>query len=262
MSSLPPSISRLLTGGSFQKDAIGKSGSTVLLFSDKVLKIQPDSDDARREYALLRWLQGKLPVPEILAWEIFEGRVFLLMTRVPGEMACSQVYMTDPACQVKLLAQALKALWQVDTAGCPVNCRLPQKLTAARRQVELGLVDVEDTQPGTFGEGGFSSPMELLTWLEEHQPEEDLGFTHGDFCLPNVFFSGEQISGFLDLGRGGIGDKWNDIALCYRSLAHNYSGLYDGKVYPGYDPLLLFQELDMEPDWEKLRYYILLDELF
>ena len=59
--------------------------------------------------------------------------------------------------------------------------------------------------------------------------------------------------------------RWCDIALCYRSLSHNYSGRY--KPIPkdtvsDYDDMLLFRELGIAPDWEKIRYYILLDELF
>ena len=33
-------------------------------------------------------------------------------------------------------------------------------------------------------------------------------------------------------------------------------------THEGYDDMLLFRELCLEPDWEKIRYYILLDELF
>ncbi len=86
--------------------------------------------------------------------------------------------------------------------------------------------------------------------------------SHGDYCLPNIFGIQEKITGYIDLGKTGIADKWCDIALCYRSISHNYSGRYSKKTYSGYDDLLLFHELDIEPNWEKIRYYILLDELF
>ena len=54
---------------------------------------------------------------------------------------------------------------------------------------------------------------------------------------------------------------WEDIAMLYRSLRHNFDGTY-GKVYPGLDPDSFFEELEIEPDREKIDYYILLDELF
>lgn len=65
-----------------------------------------------------------------------------------------------------------------------------------------------------------------------------------------------------DLGDTGIADKWRDISLCYRSLKHNFDGTFGGKVYPDFDPDMLFDALGIEPNWEKLNYYILLDELF
>ena len=64
------------------------------------------------------------------------------------------------------------------------------------------------------------------------------------------------------LGKTGIGDKWNDIALCYRSLKHNFDGTYGGKVYAKFNPDMLFEKLAIKPNWEKINYYLLLDELF
>jgi hypothetical protein len=51
------------------------------------------------------------------------------------------------------------------------------------------------------------------------------------------------------------------FAMLYRSLRHNFDGTY-GKIYPGLDPDSFFEELGIEPDREKIDYYILLDELF
>ena len=86
--------------------------------------------------------------------------------------------------------------------------------------------------------------------------------SHGDFCLPNIFFEGNRLSGLIDLGHGGVGDRYLDIALCYRSLKHNFDGTYGGKVYEDFDPDGLFVHLGIEPNREKIRYYLLLDELF
>jgi Aminoglycoside phosphotransferase len=72
----------------------------------------------------------------------------------------------------------------------------------------------------------------------------------------------EKLSGLIDVGDTGEGDKWKDIALCYRSLKHNFDGTYGGKVYPDFNPDKLFEALGIEPDWDKIKYFILLDELF
>jgi kanamycin kinase/aminoglycoside 3'-phosphotransferase-3 len=60
----------------------------------------------------------------------------------------------------------------------------------------------------------------------------------------------------------GIADKYQDIALCCRSLKKNLAGAYGGSVRGEIDDKLLFDNLGIAPDYEKIRYYILLDELF
>ena len=101
-----------------------------------------------------------------------------------------------------------------------------------------------------------------MDWLEENRPVCEPVFSHGDFCLPNVLLQDGQVAGFIDLGDAGVGDRWRDIALCYRSLKHNFDGTFGGKVYEDFNPDMLFEKLGLEPNQEKLRYYILLDELF
>jgi kanamycin kinase/aminoglycoside 3'-phosphotransferase-3 len=191
-----------------------------------------------------------------------EGVDYLLMTRVTGKMSCDEEYMKNPRLLTRLLAKALQMLWKIDISACPIQWALKEKLEAAKKCVEQGLVDVENTEPGTFGEQGFRDPQELLDWLCAHQPAEELVLSHGDFCLPNIFLEGEHVAGFIDLGRTGVADRWQDIALCYRSLKHNFEGKYNGISYEGFDSGMLFEELGIEPDWEKLNYYILMDELF
>ena len=50
-----------------------------------------------------------------------------------------------------------------------------------------------------------------------------------DFCLPNIFFENDNLTGVIDLGRSGIGNRYNDISLCYRSITHNLNEDYANK---------------------------------
>ena len=155
-------------------------------------------------------------------------------------------------------------MWEIDISSCPCNAsRLTQRLKAAEHNVRNGLVDIENTEPETFGPGGFNGPEELLEWLKNNRPPEDIVLTHGDFCLPNIFAKGKDITGFIDLGKMGPADRWQDIAIAIRSLDHNFDGRYtDGKRIFDFKPQMLLDALDIEFDEEKYRYYILLDELF
>jgi len=259
---LPETIRAMTDGLPYTVQSIGKSGSTVLCFENMVLKIDQDNEAFRSMLQMMQWLQDKLPVPRILSSICTGGKGYLLMSRVPGKMACDREYMQDPDTLVGLLAEALRMLWRVDVSDCPKVHSLADDLAKARYRVENGLVDVDDVEPETFGEGGFESPAHLLRWLEENRPEEELVLSHGDFCLPNVFFENGCVSGYIDLGDTGISDRWRDVALCYRSLKHNFGGKYSAGIHEDLCPDILFEKLGVKPNREKIRYYILLDELF
>jgi len=262
MLDLPAKIRSLIGEGEYIIDTVGKSDSTVILFEDKVLKIQLISEESENEYRIMQWLQDKLPVPQVLGFEKDKKKSYLLMTRVPGEMACTDKFMKNPEQLTAMLAEGLQMLWKTDISNCPCIYNLEKKLQMAKYNVENNLVDVDDAEPDTFGENGFKNPGHLLEWLINNKPEEELVLSHGDFCLPNIFLSDGKVSGYIDLGRTGIADKWQDIALCYRSLLHNFDGKYSGKAYKGFHEDMLFEKLGIEPNWDKIRYYILLDELF
>lgn len=258
---LPESIRIHVDGRPLQPERIGMSGARVELLENMVLKIEPRDAESDNSLAMLRWMEGRVPVPKVVAEETDGGIRYLLMTRLQGKMACDPYFLVRPGELVKCLADGLRLLWSVDISGCPCDQRLERKLYLARRQVEQGLVDLDNVEPETFGAGGFSSPADLLRWLETHRPEEEPVLSHGDYCLPNVFFRDGAISGFLDLGRSGIGDRYNDIAICWRSLRDNFNGTH-GYSDPDFDPDILFAELGIQPEWEKIRYYLLMDELF
>ena len=261
MNALPQVIQDAVRGQVYTRNTTGLSGAGVLMFDDMVLKIAPDDQTSRREAQMTGWLQGKLPVPQVLHTAVENGMSYLLMSRLPGEMCCDERYMTRPDVLTSLLAEGLKQLWQVDTRDCPCRFSLDDRLLLAEDNVRHGRCEVELVEPDTYGPGGFRDPEHLLQWLKDHRPPMDPVLSHGDFCLPNILLEGDAVSGFIDLGRCGIADKYQDIALCYRSLCHNFDGTY-GLSYPGFEPMMLFRELGIDPDWEKVRYYRLLDELF
>ena len=262
MIDIPDNIKNLIREEKYSIDDVGMSDSKVIVFDDKILKIPNTSEEAENEFRVMEWLQGKLPVPKVLGYEKDDKNTYLLMTKVPGEMACADKFLKDPDQLTTILVAGLHALWQVDINSCPCNWNLERKLQKAKYAVANNLVDIEDAEPDTFGENGFENPNHLLEWLLSNKPEEELVFSHGDFCLPNILIENGEVSGYIDLGRTGISDKWQDIALCYRSLLHNFDGKYTGKQYQGFYAEVFFEKLGLEPNWEKIRYYILLDELF
>ena len=244
--SLPKAIRKYIEGREYTIDDMGKSGSKILIFEDMVLKITDKPCDDKDAVEMMCWLEGKIPAPHVIVFEEDDSYSYLLMTRVRGKVACDKYYLERPKELVPLLSKSVKI----------------RELKKAAYRVENGLVDISDAEPDTFGENGrFKDPEELLSWLKENRPSYEPVLSHGDLCLPNILIENGDISGFIDMGNCGIADKWEDIAMLYRSLRHNFDGTY-GKVYPGLDPDSLFEELGIAPDRKKIDYYILLDELF
>ena len=260
---LPLEIYKEVKDLPYKEDDVGESGSTILLFDDMVLKIEKSSPQADNEYGVMQWLGDKLPVPKVIAFAKENGYNYLLMSRLAGEMSCSNHSLQTAEKTILALADGLKMLWSVDIGSCPYINNLDIKLNNAKYNIENGLVDTDDFNEDTLGEGGFKDVDELYDFLLNNRPEEDLVFSHGDYCLPNVFLKDGKISGFLDLGKTGISDRWQDIALCVRSLKYNICDLFglDESDYRKYKAMF-YSRLSIEEDEQKLRYYILLDELF
>ena len=258
---LPAALADRLADKPCAQNTTGLSGAGVWMFDDCVLKIAPADPNTAREARMMEWLADKLPVPRVLHSCVENGTHFLLMSRLEGEMSCERYYMERPALLTGLLADGLKALWRVDTRDCPCRFSLEDRLLLAEDNVRHGRCETENVEKDTYGPKGFRDPEHLLQWLKDHRPPMDPVLSHGDFCLPNVFFKDNRVSGYLDLGFCAVADRYQDVALCWRSLMHNADGTY-GATYPGIDPDDLFRALGMTPDREKLRYYILLDELF
>jgi kanamycin kinase/aminoglycoside 3'-phosphotransferase-3 len=260
--SLPDSICHLIEGKACKHECNALRGSEIYFFDDCVLKITSGSGEDEGIVQIMKWLEGKIPAPKVIAFEKDKVSQYLLMSKVPGKTACDDSFLSHPAELLDFLSKALKTLWSVDVSDCPRIRDVDVLLSKAKYNVENNLADMDNVEPDTYGKDGFENPQALLNWLYDNKPGFEPVLSHGDFCLSNVLIENGKLSGFIDLGETGVGDKWRDIALLYRSLRHNSGGYYGGKVYPDINPDMLFDALGIAPDRNKLRFYTLLDELF
>jgi kanamycin kinase/aminoglycoside 3'-phosphotransferase-3 len=216
------------------------------------LKTGPKNKGLKKECQNILWLRGRSPVPDIVEWVSWGGYDYLLVSEIPGKMLCDAYYLRNAELAVSVLAEGIRLLHSIDITDCPLNNNLDIKLRDAAMNIKDNRVERGCWESSA---GRFSSPGDLFGYLAENRPaKEELVFTHGDYCLPNVFGEGSLVRGFIDLGRAGIADKWQDIALCIRSLRYNFhTERYDG---------LLLDRMGIPNNTEKLEYYTLLDELF
>ena len=253
MHTLPEAIRRYTAQSPRQTDHIGRSNAQVMLYPDFVLKIRPDTALAHRERTLLQWLNVRIPAPEIIASVQENGKDYLLMTRLPGRMLCDEIYLDDPHSLCTLLSEGMRLLHTADGTGCPVNRRLSVILNECEARLLHGACS-------SHCWNGFASAESMLHYLQTQKPDETLVLTHGDYCLPNILADDCGICGFIDLGGAGLADAYADIALGWQSMMRNVTGFFGGRVRPAPDKRLLFDCMGIVPDWDKLEYYLLLDQ--
>ncbi|WP_075674644.1 APH(3')-II family aminoglycoside O-phosphotransferase [Stenotrophomonas sp. TD3] len=203
------------------------------------------------EIARLRWLQAQgQPAPMVIASAEEAGRRWLLMSALPGhDLASSPT--PAPHHLVELLADALRGLHALPVASCPFDQRLASRLKAAQARVEADLVDADDFDDERLGQSAQQVFAELRATRPDH---EDLVVSHGDACLPNLLAAEGRFSGFIDCGRLGVADRYQDLALAARSLVDNFG---DTRwVAP------LFRRYGVVADERRLAFYRLLDEFF
>lgn len=259
---IPENIKRLVDDKPFYADDIGMSKSDILIFDDMVLKIENHTEQTDKTVEMLNWLADKLAVPKVICYEVKNGKSYTLMSKIMGQITCDEQLMEQVDSTVSLLADGLKMLWSVDISDCPRKLTFADDLKTAQHYLQNDMIDMDAVDFELLNNNGFDSLPQLFAWLCSNIPQSEYVLSHGDYCMPNVLIKNDRISGFIDLGDCAVSDKWKDISMCYISLKNNYSGYFGGKVYHGFSPDILFEKLGIEVDADKLKYYLLLNELF
>jgi aminoglycoside 3'-phosphotransferase II len=213
----------------------------------------------RREADVLRHLAGVVPVPRVIAYVEDSGHAVLRMSGIAGLDASDARLHADPERLAVALAHALRRLHALPVAAhAGFDRRLAVTVAQAEARATAGKVDLDDLDDGREAQ----TLDALVAQLRVTRPRtEDLVPTHGDYCLPNVLFDPDSyaLTGFIDLGRFGVADRHQDLALAVRSLARNlpqgdFSEPFLRAYAEGLDGFVV--------EREKIAFYMLLDEFF
>ena len=254
---IPARWSKTFSGAPIERQTIGESGAEVFrirCINGKHLFVKSEPIGAHselpQEIERLRWMSRlDLPGPTVLDVTTENNRHWLLMNAVSGQDLASANDLSPPQV-ISVLAMALRTLHQVPIETCPFDHSLEQRIAAARSRVSAGLVDeadFDDERQGRTAEDVFT---EMLSTLPETY---DLAVTHGDACLPNFMVEGSSFTGYIDCGRLGISDIYQDLALAARSIERNLGPAW---VAP------FFRTYGVEPDQQRIAFYCLLDEFY
>ena len=118
------------------------------------------------------------------------------------------MYLSDPKRLCDTIAERLRALHETDCSDCPVTDRNASYLALAERNYYSGSYDSSHF-PDSFG---YASAEEAWRVLQAGKSSlNGRVLLHGDYCLPNIMLDNWRLSGFIDLGNGGVGDRHIDL---------------------------------------------------
>jgi aminoglycoside phosphotransferase len=254
---LPTPLAQMISGYKWRQNNAGFSPAKVFRLDAEnkkslYLKISPRSlaHSLLQEKTKLEWLKNRLPVPEVLMFAEDESADYLLLSAIRGADASDASLKADIPRVIEQLTRGLKTIHSLPIENCPFDESNDYKIPLAGKLVENNLVDEDDFDEIRQGRAAADLFQELIAAKPD---DEDLVFTHGDYCVPNIIFENGRLSGFVDWGNAGVADRFQDIALLTRSVIYNFGKEYEKSVYKIYG---------IEPDLEKIHFYRLLDEFF
>ena len=250
---LPDVISKFLEDSIMKEISIGCSDSQVIYISKKVenyyLKMSK-KNQLLNEYQKLTWLKEKLPIPDVITFIQENETDYLITSEVKGDMLCSKYYQDNPLKGIQVLKAAFDKIKKVNITNCPFNNTNNIKISLIKKRIENNLVDERNLSDKAKEK--FQNLKNMMAYLEENKPKEELMFSFGDISLPNVIANKERLIGFIDLGECGIADKWLDLAICEKSIIRNYGIEYVDMFY---------EALGIEREADKVEYYLFMLEL-
>lgn len=259
---MPASLRTAVAGYRWARDSIGESDAAVYRLQgrngapDLFLKHGKGAAAAglADEVARLRWLAPHLPVPAVVRFARVAApdQAWLLTAALPGQPA-SALLDADPGLGPAVagaLAAFLRRLHALPASACPFDAGHAVRLVQARQRIDAGLVDAGDFDAGRQG----WTAQQVWTALQDCQPlTPDLVVTHGDFSLENILLQDGAVAGCLDVGRAGVADRYQDLAIAWRAL---------GELDAALQQRFAEQYGLLDIDQGKLQFHLLLDELF
>lgn len=253
---MPPAIAQFVDGTTLKRDTQGESpcqvrrfrkGNDVFFLKSSAAVYAPTTYSVQREAAVLRWLSGKLKVPEVVVAATNDEAEYMITRAVPGRPLSA--LKSDQHAGL-MLQEALRRVQAVPIDDCPFDSTVAVRLRELDSLLERGLID-EDCDLEQWP--GLATPADLRRRLQATIPEEDLVFSHGDLGDSNVFLDGSDDLYFIDVGRGGKADRWLDIAFVHRDLREAISDRMAANF---------LDHLGRADDPQKRLFYEQLDELF
>ncbi|MGW0608375.1 APH(3'') family aminoglycoside O-phosphotransferase [Streptomyces sp. NPDC002640] len=251
--------------GDWSPVTAGESGAVVLRSADATRYAKcvsaAHAADLRAERDRVAWLHGQgVPGPRVLDWHSGDAGACLVTSAVSG-IPADQVPAEDLRVAWEPVADAVRRLHELPVSQCPFRRGLDTMVAVARDVVARDAVTPEFLpveQQDTPTPALLDRLTRQVPWRRE-QEVADTVVCHGDLCLPNIILDPRtlHVSGFIDLGRLGLADRYADLSLLLASARETWPDEERGRAADR----AFAETYGIALDHDRLRFYLHLDPL-
>lgn len=215
----PAPFHSILQGGDLFDSSCSAEAQVIFIDQEEgyFLKSAP-AGKLKRESDMMHYFYQKGLSGQVVTYLPGPKKDWMLTVKIPGEDATTEKYLENPKKLCELLAQRLALLHLEDHAHCPVSNHTQQYLDWTQENKNKGMFDP------AYLYDQLIPPNAPAVWdyiVANKGALKTDTLLHGDYCLPNVIFDQWQFSGFIDLDRGGVGDRHVDIYWGRWTLDYN-----------------------------------------
>ena len=237
----PEELLPILSGAKLYDSSSSPEARVIFIHKDNgyFLKSAPKGT-LQREAELTAWFHTKGLSANVLAY-ISKEMDWLLTEKVQGDDCTAEKYLAQPKRLCDVLSERLWILHHTDFADCPVQNHTEMYLERACSNYHRGVFD------GTLFPDNwrYTSAKEAYSVLCSHGHVLTADtLLHGDYCLPNIILQDWKLSGFVDVGCGGVGDRHVDLFWALWTLEYNLkTDKYRQRFIDGYGRQYIEEDL-------------------
>ena len=206
---IPEGLCGFLSGARLYDSSCSPEARVYFIDKDEGFYLKRSAKDTlKKESVMTDYFHRKGLGAEVISY-VSEEYDWLLTRRVCGEDATHEKFLAEPVRLCDFLAKTLRALHETDFSDCPIQNRNQSYISLVEENYKKNAFDLSLTDKLY----SFTSPEEAFRIFSEGKKnlKADV-LLHGDYCLPNVMLNEKfTLSGFIDLGNGGVGDRHIDI---------------------------------------------------
>ena len=254
---LPKTLQHLIDDYDWHPASEGESDAAVFhLVGNTTSYLKVSQVDAqfpvKTDKTKLDWLNGKIAVPKVLAYEESTTHQYLLMSAIEGLFPFHDNLDWTVEERIICLAQAARAFHSIPIDDCPFKWGTEEQLAGVRENIGLNRVAVDMWEDEHHGKTIEQLYRELLA---AHPTNEDLVLVHGDMYPLNIHVnpSTKQVNGYIDVGACGIGDRYTDLALIAQAIGWHFDAKYID---------FFFEQYGIPKDAQKIYFYQLMTEFY